>query len=69
VPADRSALPEPSREVRLVLGAVLVVLSAVVIATSGESVAVRLLLAIVTLDVAYRLVAGRRGTGYPPPDR
>jgi hypothetical protein len=30
-----------------------------VIATSGESVAVRVLLAIVTLDVSYRLVRGR----------
>jgi hypothetical protein len=37
----------------------LVLLSAVVIATSGESVAVRVLLAIVTLDVSYRLVRGR----------
>jgi hypothetical protein len=36
----------------------LVLLSAVVIATSGESVAVRVLLAIVTLDVSYRLVRG-----------
>ena len=61
MPADRPALPEPSREIRLVLAAALVLVSAVVIATSGESVAVRLLLAIVTLDVAYRLVAGRRG--------
>jgi len=56
-------LPQPSREIRIVLGALLVLLSAVVIATSGESVAVRVLLAIVTLDVAYRLVAGRRRTG------
>jgi hypothetical protein len=52
-------LPAPGREVRLALGALLVVVSAVVIATSGESVAVRVLLAIVTLDVGYRLVQGR----------
>jgi hypothetical protein len=43
----------------MALGALLVLLSAVVIATSGESVAVRVLLAIVTLDVSYRLVRGR----------
>jgi hypothetical protein len=42
----------------MALGALLVLLSAVVIATSGESVAVRVLLAIVTLDVSYRLVRG-----------
>jgi hypothetical protein len=59
VPGDRPAFPEPSREVRMALGALLVLLSAIVIATSGESVAVRVLLAIVTLDVSYRLVRGR----------
>ena len=59
MPGERTQLPEPSPAVRMALGAVLIVLSAVVIATSGESVAVRLLLAIVTLDVSYRLVRGR----------
>jgi hypothetical protein len=54
-------LPEPGREVRIALGAILVVVAAVVIATSGESVAVRVLLAIVALDVGYRLVQGRSG--------
>ena len=54
-------LPEPGREVRIALGALLVVVAAVVIATSGESVAVRVLLAIVALDVGYRLVQGRSG--------
>lgn len=51
-------LPEPGREVRMALAALLVAVTAVVIVTSGESVAVRLLLAIVGLDVSYRLAQG-----------
>ena len=56
MPANRSPLPQGTREARLLLGALLVVLAAVVIATSGESVAVRYLLALVTLDITFRLV-------------
>jgi hypothetical protein len=56
VSATRPPLPQGSREARLLLGALLVVVAAVVIVTSGESVAVRYLLGLVTLDITVRLV-------------
>ena len=43
------------------LAAVLVVAAIVIIVTSGESIAVRYLVGLVSLDVAVRLVRWQRG--------
>lgn len=45
-----------------VLAVILVIAGAVIVITSGESVAVRFLTAIVTLDIAIRLYS--RATGH-----
>ena len=48
-----------TKAVRGAVAAVVVVVAAVVIATTGESIAVRYLLALVALDVAFRLLRAR----------
>jgi hypothetical protein len=48
-----------------VLAVILIVAGAVIVITSGESVAVRFLTAIVTLDIAIRLYS--RANGHPHP--
>ena len=52
----------PNSNVTMLLAGVLVLAAAIIIITSGESVAVRFLTAVVSLDVATRLViyGGRR---------
>ena len=45
------------RNVAIAIAVILVVAAAVIIITSGESVAVRFLTAIVSIDIAVRLVA------------
>jgi len=48
-----------------VLAVILIVAGAVIVITSGESVAVRFLTSIVTLDIAIRLYS--RATGHTHP--
>lgn len=49
------------RNYAIPLAVVVVVAAVVVIATSGESIAVRYLLGLVSLDVAVRLILWERG--------
>jgi hypothetical protein len=48
-----------------VLAVILIVAGAVIVITSGESVAVRFLTAIVTLDIAIRLYSRANGHTHP----
>ena len=48
------------RNLALVLAAVLVIAAVVIVVTSGESIAVRFLVIIVSLDIGARLIRGSR---------
>ncbi len=57
---SHSGRMEQSRSVVLLLAGVVVVSAAVIVATSGESIAVRYLTVLVALDIATRLVLSTR---------
>lgn len=48
-----------TKGVRTIVAAVVVLVAVVVIATTGESIAVRYLLGLVALDIAFRLLNAR----------
>ena len=53
--ATQPATPQTWKTVAVVVAGVLVVVGAVVVATTGDSWAVRMTLTLVTLDIAVRL--------------
>ncbi len=53
--ATQPATPQTWKTVAVAVAAVLVVVGAVVVATTGDSWAVRMTLTLVTLDIAVRL--------------
>ena len=57
---SHSGRMEQSRSVVLLLAGLVVVSAAVIVGTSGESIAVRYLTALVALDIATRLVLSTR---------
>ena len=57
---SHSGRMEQSRSVVLLLAGLVVVSAAVIVATSGESIAVRYLTVLVALDIATRLVLSTR---------
>lgn len=59
--ATQPATPQTWKTVAAVVAGVLVVVGAVVVATTGDSWAVRMTLTLVTLDIAIRLFRWSRG--------